>query len=127
MNVMSRRRVFIVEDEALIAMELEDRLQQFGFEVCGRAARGDQALAQIPEAAPDVVVMDVNLGGGLSGFEVADQLAAVCDVPVVFLTAYSEAEFSERAGGRAPLYVLKPFQPGALRAALERALGARPA
>jgi len=83
-------RVFVVEDEALIAMELVDRLQELGYVVCGRALRGDQALERIPAAEPDLILMDINLGPGPSGIEVAERLRASSDVPVLFLTAYSD-------------------------------------
>ena len=56
-------RIFIVEDEAFIAMELEDRLSGLGYSVCGHAASGERAFEQIPELEPDLVLMDINLTG----------------------------------------------------------------
>ena len=64
-------RVFVVEDEALIAMELAHRITELGYRVCGQARRGEQAIARIPSAAPDVVLLDINLGAGMDGFAVA--------------------------------------------------------
>jgi len=117
------RRVFIVEDEALIAMGLRDHLQELGYEVCGHAARGLAALRDIPAARPDLILMDINLGGGMTGIEAAERLQQVSDVPIVFLTAYADAELTERVVGTGSFaYLVKPYQPEALRANIEIAL-----
>lgn len=118
-------RIYIVEDEALIAMELEHRIEHLGHVVCGHAMRGEQALELIPAAAPDLVLMDVNLGRGLSGLEVADRLAHL-DLRVVFVSAYTSAELEERArSGRPFWHLIKPFRDEALQAAIEGAARAR--
>ncbi|MCA9638503.1 MAG: response regulator, partial [Myxococcales bacterium] len=120
---MSDRRIFVVEDEALIAMEIQDHLRTLGYMIAGHAARGVVALREIPRARPDLVLMDVNLGRGPSGIEVALQLREEIDVPVVFLTAYSDVELAERATQTESFaYIVKPFQPQALRANIEMAL-----
>jgi len=117
------KRVFVVEDEAVVAMEIKDHLRTLGYEVCGHTARGASALRQIPEVCPDLVLMDINLGDGISGLEVAERLRAVIDVPVIFLTAYSDAELTERAGrSESFAYIVKPFDPLVLRANIELAL-----
>ena len=114
-------RVFIVEDEAIIAMELEDRLEQLGYEVCGHASRGEQAVRMIPSVKPHVVLMDVNLGRGMTGLAVAEQLRGKLDAPIVFLTAYTSAEIEARAGH--PLhYLVKPFRTDALHASIQAAV-----
>jgi|GEM_PF-999263 len=116
-------RVFIVEDEAIVAMELKDQLRMLGYEVCGHAARADAALREIPASRPDLVLMDINLGGGMTGLDVAERLRGTSDAPVVFVTAYSDAELVERAAGTDSFaYILKPFNPQALRANVEMAL-----
>jgi CheY-like chemotaxis protein len=119
------RRAFIVEDEAAIALELEDHLVSLGYVVAGVAMRGDRALELIPRARVDVVVMDVNLGRGLSGIEVAERLRPLTDAAIVFLTAYSEEVVDRMLAAGAAGYVLKPFRPEALRATLDRVLESR--
>jgi PAS domain S-box-containing protein len=117
------KRVFIVEDEGIVAMELADHVRAMGHEVCGHAARGDAALREIPLARPDLVLMDINLGKGLSGLDVVEQLRTVIDVPVIFLTAFSNEEFTRRAGRSGSfMYLVKPFEPRVLRANMELAL-----
>ena len=119
-------RVFIVEDEALIAMELADHLQQLGYEVCGRAAKADEALERIPAARPDVVLIDVNLGAGLSGLDVAERLGPSCGSAFIFLTAYSDPELVARAARTGSFAFLpKPFQIPVLAANIEMTLAAR--
>lgn len=118
--------VFIVEDEAIIAMEIEDHLRTMGYAVAGRAARAEQALARIPELEPDVVLVDVNLGAGMSGIELTERLESVFPVPCIYLTAYSDPELVERAiRSRSFAYIVKPFQPMILRANIEMALHLR--
>ena len=120
---MSPRRIYIVEDEALIAMELQDHLQRLGYQICGHAARGANALREIQALRPDLVLMDVNLGRGVSGIEIAEKLRGLLDVPVVFLTAYSDVELAERAARTESFaYIVKPYQPQVLRANIEMAL-----
>jgi two-component sensor histidine kinase/DNA-binding response OmpR family regulator len=122
---MTRRppRIFLVEDEAVIGMELEDRLRGIGYDVCGRAVRAEQAIRDIPTAQPDVILVDVNLGPGPSGIDVVDRLRGLCDAPVLFLTAYADAQIVDHAlETRSFGYVVKPFQLEALRASIEMAL-----
>lgn len=123
---MSAASVFIVEDEAIIAMEIEDHLRAMGYDVRGRAARAEQALAKIPAAKPDVVLVDVNLGSGMSGIELTERLRDACDAAVIYLTAYSDREIVERAiRTRSFAYLVKPFQREALRANIEMAVHLR--
>lgn len=119
----SQRRVFVVEDEALIAMELLDRIEEFGYVACGHAASGEQALRNVGAATPDAVLMDIHLGPGIDGIETARQLVAAHDVPVVFLTAYCDSTLIARAADVNSFgYLLKPFSHRALKAALAIAL-----
>lgn len=116
-------RVFVVEDEALIAMELLDRLGEFGYQACGHAATGEQALHAIAQAHPDIVLMDIHLGPGMDGVDTAQRLRETRDIPVVFLTAYCDAALVKRAARADAFgYVLKPFREQAVRAALAMAL-----
>lgn len=67
---MSSTRIYIVEDEALIEMEISDRLTQRGHEVCGKAARGEQSMEKIPIIRPDFALMDICLTGKLNGIDI---------------------------------------------------------
>ncbi len=116
-------KVFIVEDEALIAMEVQDRLSALGYLVCGLASRGEQALEAITARTPDVVLMDVRLAGTLTGIETAERLRDRLDVPVIFLSAYSDSELLRRAGEVLPFgYLVKPFEERELHATIQMAI-----
>jgi PAS domain S-box-containing protein len=116
-------RIFIVEDEALIQMEIGDRLSQLGYVVCGAAARGEVAIGQIAETAPDLVLMDINLAGEIDGIETARRLRERSRLPIVFLTAYSDDALLRRAGETDPFgYLMKPFRERELHATIQMAL-----
>lgn len=120
---MNRPRIYIVEDEALIAMEICDRLTHLGYDVCGKATRGEQALDEIPRLSPDIVLMDIRLADKLTGIETAAKLRQLLDLPVVYLTAFSDTRFIEEAIGTEPFgYLLKPFEERELHATLQAAL-----
>lgn len=120
---MSKPRIYLVEDEALIAMELSDRLTDLGYAVCGRAAYGEKALEEIPVARPSIVLMDIQLAGKLTGIETALRLRLQIDVPVVFLSAFSDAPLIAEATGAGSLgYLVKPFEERELHATLQAAL-----
>lgn len=119
---MSGGRVYVVEDEALIAMELEDHLRSLGYQVVGRATSGEAALNEIPRANPDLVLVDIWLAGALTGIDVAERLREPDHPGVVFLSAFADEELVERATALEPgAYLVKPFDPRELHAALQLA------
>lgn len=120
---MSTTRIYIVEDDALIAMELIDRLTRLGYEICGKAARGEQALEEILRINPDIVLMDICPAGELNGIDTAARLRRLLNVPIVFLSAFSDAKLVEEAVGSGVFgYLLKPFEEHELHATLQAAL-----
>ena len=115
--------IFIVEDEALIAADIAVMLRGLGYRVAGTAVSGNEALAKIGQTMPDLVLMDIVLSDGLDGIEVAEQLKARYDLPVVFLTAYADALSLQHAKITSPYgYVLKPFTERDLQIAIDIAL-----
>jgi signal transduction histidine kinase len=121
-------RLYIVEDEALIAMELQDRLRALGYEIVGTAGRGEVATREIAAGSVDLVLMDVNLAGGMSGIEVAGCLRHDLQVGVIFLTAFSDAELLDRARQVEPYgYLVKPYEERELHATIQVALFKREA
>ena len=90
------RRALIVEDETMIALNLEADMRELGFDTCDLAATGQQARSQAMSNQPDVVLMDVNLEGGRERIEAAKLLREACDVPVVFVTGHTDRDTVER-------------------------------
>ena len=91
-----RSRALIVEDEPLCALDLEAHMHELGFDSCHLVANGQEAFVQAMSNQPDIVLMDVNLEGSREGIEVAKQLREKCDVPIVFVTAYTDRDTVER-------------------------------
>lgn len=115
--------VFIVEDETLVAMDIQDVLTGFGYQVEGIAKTGEDALEKIPVSLPDLVLMDIHLAGTLDGIETADRLHAEHHIPVIFLTAYADDALIERAKKTLPFgYIIKPFGERELHSAIEIAI-----
>ena len=98
----AERRALIVEDETLFAMSLAVDMQALGFANCDIAATGQDAFLSAMEDQPDIVLMDVNLEGGREGIEAARWLREVCDIPVVFVTAYTDRDTVARIHEQVP-------------------------
>ena len=115
--------VLIVEDEAVIALDLTRRLNKLGYRVAAALASGEEALAWAAQQRPDLVLMDIVLCGQLDGIRTADELRRRYGLPVIFLTAYSDDKTLSRASGVRPYgYLLKPFDDRELYTAIEMAL-----
>jgi len=116
------KTIFIVEDEALVALDLRSRLEALGYSVAGTASSGREAVMKIAETRPDLVIMDIVLQGEMDGIEVAERIRDL-KVPVVFLTAYSDPETigrARRAGAYG--YLLKPYDDNSLNVTVKTAL-----
>ena len=113
--------VLIIEDEPLIAMQLEDLVTGLGHTVSGTAATRTQARTAVAEAMPGLVLADIQLADGSSGLDAVDDILSVGTMPVIFITAYPERLLT---GDRPePTYlVTKPFQEATVRAAISQAL-----
>lgn len=120
---MAAPRILIVEDEKVVATDIEECLAESGYTVLGAVASGREALKRIVETDPDLVLIDIKLKGPLDGVDVAEAICKHLDIPVVYLTAYADAETLERAKKTDPAgYILKPFDGQRLRTAVEIAL-----
>ena len=116
-------KVLIVEDEKLVAADVEQQLQTLGYEVPAIASSGEEAITAATSAPPDLVLMDIHLQGRLDGIEMARILRTRLNVPVVFVTAYADERTIERAKATEPYgYVVKPFSKRELQTAIELAL-----
>ena len=113
-------RILIVEDEAVIAMDMAEHLRDFGFDVVGTAATGERAQQLAAQTHPDLIMMDIVIKGPIDGIETARLIREHNDVSVVFLTAYGDKSTLDRAKLASPSgYLLKPFRPNDLRTTIE--------
>lgn len=122
---MKNARILIVEDETIVARDIQMQLLELGYEVVGLATRGEEAIAMTAQAKPDLVLMDIQLAGTMDGIAAADAIRANTQqrVPVVFLTAYDADDVLARAKVTEPFgYILKPFSSRVLHSVLEMAL-----
>lgn len=113
--------VLVIEDEPLISMQLEDLVTSLGHTVSGTATTRTEAVKAVAEAQPGLVLADIQLADGSSGLDAVDDILAVGNVPIIFITAYPERLLT---GDRPePTYlVTKPFREDSVRAAISQAL-----
>lgn len=117
---MTPHRILVVEDEAIVAMDIESRLINMGYSLAGRAVSGEQALALAEAERPDLMLMDICLQGAMDGIDAAREIHQRFRIPVIFLTSYSEEETLERAKLAEPFgFILKPFDDRDLKSTIE--------
>lgn len=120
---MDRKKVLIVEDEPITAMEMKSTLRKIGYEVVSVVDRGSRAIKIVEDESPEIVLMDVNLKGEKDGIETAKQIRKITEIPIVYVTAYSNEDTLERASHTNPEgYLVKPVTDDDLASTLKMAL-----
>jgi two-component system cell cycle sensor histidine kinase/response regulator CckA len=120
---MAKARVLVVEDEAIVAMDIAEGLRRLGYEVTGVVGNASAAFDSARSVRPDLVLMDIKLKGDMDGVDAARHLHEQYGVPVVFLTAFRDSVTLERTRAVAPYgYLLKPFEEKDLHRTIELAL-----
>ena len=120
---MAKVKVLIVEDESIVAKDIQNSLKKFGYQVTASVSNGEKALQEVEEDRPDIILMDIMLKGKMTGIEAAKVIKKRFDIPVVFLTAYADdgtlnsAKVSEPYG-----YITKPFKEKELQTTIEVAI-----
>ena len=123
MNTLAAASVLIVEDEGIVALDLQQTLRDFGYDAYAIASSADEAIAVASKRCPDIVLMDIRIKGSRDGIETAQIFKDRFAVPVVYLTAHADERTLARAKQTAPLgYLLKPVKATELRSAIEVAL-----
>jgi CheY-like chemotaxis protein len=116
-------RVLIVEDETLIAEELREQLSRFGYSVIAAVDSADEGIAIATRERPDLVLMDIRLKGEKDGVQAATEIRRQVDIPIVYVTAYSDRLTVDRARQTEhDAYVLKPFHRRELQSTIEVAM-----
>ena len=109
-GVMQKKKILIVEDEAVISLYIQNSLVNLGFEICGHVITGEEAVRKAEELSPDIILMDIVLQGKMDGIEAAKIIRDRLDIPVIYMTGNADMSTVTRARDTAPYgYVLKPI------------------
>lgn len=120
---MEKKKIFVVEDESIVSLEIQSRIKHLGYLVSGTAASGDEAIRKVIDLKPDLILMDIRIKGDMDGIETAAEIKKIYDIPVIFLTAYADPVTIQRAKITDPFgYIIKPFEERELHISIEIAL-----
>ncbi len=120
---MAKTSVLVVEDESIVAKDIQQSLIKLGYNVVGTASTGEKALALANELRPEIILMDIMLKGPMSGIDASAEIKKDLSIPVIFLTAYADESTLSKAKVTEPFgYIIKPFKEIDLHTSIEMAL-----
>ena len=123
---MTKKRILIVEDQGITAMDEQQIMSDLGYEVTGIAMTGEDAVKWAGRDRPDVVLMDIMLAGKMDGREAALKIWELYQIPVIYVTAYGDKETSKAGKFSVPEgfgYIVKPYTKEELASEIERLMG----
>ena len=122
-NTVNTLSVLIVEDENIIARDLSRIMEKFGYEVVDIVSSGEEVITRAIELEPSLILMDIKLNGKMSGIEAAEEIKKIIDIPIIYITAYADAESIQKAKLTDPFaYIVKPFDEKLLHTSIEIAV-----
>ena len=108
---MSKTNILVVEDESIVAKDIQHSLKKLGYTVVGICSNGEDAIKTAEELKPDLVLMDIMLKGDMSGIEAASYIREKFNIPIIYLTAYADESTLSKAKVSEPYgYIIKPFK-----------------
>jgi response regulator RpfG family c-di-GMP phosphodiesterase len=120
---MAKKQILIVEDESIVAKDIKNTLEMMGYEVPFIISSGEEAIDKIDEFTPDLILMDIMLKGTITGIEATNRIKAKKDVPIIYLTAYSDEDTIQNIKTTDSYgYILKPFKEAELSTTIEMAI-----
>lgn len=120
---MVKKKILLVEDEYIIYFSLRNILQRRGYAVCDIITTGEEAIISAEKEKPDIIIMDINLNGKMNGIEAGIKIKTCFDIPIIFMTGYSESELREKAKEAEPIgYFIKPVDIKALLSTIESSI-----
>ena len=120
---MDKIDILIVEDEAIVALEIKRTILKMGFGVTDMVTNYDDAIKSIKEKLPNIVLLDIHLKNSKDGIETAHAIKEIASVPIIYLTAFCDDKTIERAVETNPIgYLVKPFKREDLKSTLQLAI-----
>ncbi len=120
---MTDTKILVVEDESIVAKDIQTRLKNLGYTVCGVTSTGADAVKKAVDLRPDLVIMDIMLKDEMDGITASEKIRKLCNIPVIYITAYGDENTLNRAKITEPFgYILKPFEERELHINIEIAL-----
>jgi CheY-like chemotaxis protein len=114
------KTIFVVEDDPNVSIVLTTRLENLGYQICGTAESGAEAIDRIRRLHPDLITMDILLKGDMNGIETAKRISGQIDSPIIYMTCLADQEIFESAIKTNPYgYIIKPYDTNELRSAIE--------
>ncbi|PLY11480.1 MAG: DNA-binding response regulator [Arcobacter sp.] len=108
---MNKTKILIVEDESIVALDMKKTLQKFNYNVSNCVTNYDDAISSVKFDRPDIILMDINLGKSKDGIEVVEEIQTFENIPIIYITAFSDENTINRAIKTNPVsYLLKPFK-----------------
>ena len=121
--MMATKQILVVENEVITGMDIQQRLKNLGYDVPAIVCSGEEAIIKVKENKPDLVLMDINLNSEMDGVEAASIIHSFSDIPVIYLTAFSDDTTLSRAKITEPYaYIIKPFKERELQITIDIAL-----
>lgn len=121
--MMHQPKILVVEDENIIALDIQFILESFGYKVCGIVSSGEESIESAFRTNPDLVLMDIKLRGKMDGVSAARHIQSRFNIPVIYLTAYGDENSLNRVDKTKPFgYIHKPFEEVELRSKIENVL-----
>jgi len=116
-------KILVVEDEAIIARDIQNILSQFGYQVIGLVSSGEESIRKARDEHPDLVLMDIKLKGQMDGIEAAHAIYDNFRIPVIYLSAFGEEKILDDAQpNNGFMRILKPFEEGDLQCVIQKIL-----
>lgn len=120
---MTKTQLLIVEDEAIVALDIKNALLKLGHEVIACVTNADEAIAWIEKIRPDIIIMDIHLNHSKDGIQTAEEIQKIANIPILYLTAYADDETISRAVRTNPIgYLIKPFKREELKSTIQLGL-----
>jgi len=117
---MKRAKILIVEDESIVAKDIQVTLEKLGYDVVGTIAEGEKVLDIVKDKTPDLILMDIMLKGKMTGIDVSIQIHKEISVPIIYMTAYADKDTLSKAKMTQPHgYIIKPYKEVDLRTTVE--------